>query len=234
MDIKKFNWLLGFGLMAISAAAIAKQTAMPTSAFRKYFWGARDAYDDRDFAKAEKLLRTYRKLGSPSDKLLKSAGCDTKWEVDIFSAALKEARACINRRTESQSWSDAEHAKFVVMVALRAGDYASLIPYVDCAPADLIQKSTTCGARFYRQPADLERLVKAIQKRPGLLEQATWRKFPGLPHETDTQRWILYPISDQWKPCDMVGSPAISLRVDQNGQTRIAGFAASCFETDNR
>ncbi len=234
MDIKTSRVLICFVLMEISAFGFAKESAIPTSAFRRYFWGAREAYDNRDFAKAAKLLRQYRELGSPSDKLLKTAGCDTKWEVDVFTAALKDARACVSHRSQNQFWPDAEHAKVAIMIALRAGDAASLVPYVDCAPADLIQQSTTCGARLYRKPADVERLAAELQKRSGVLVLATWRKFPGLPHEPDSIRWILYPTSSQWRPCEMDGAPAISLRVDKNGETRIAGFAASCFEAENQ
>ena len=225
-------------LVAVAAAILAAagtgwtaKSDVPVSAFRKYFWGARQAYEERDFKKAERLLRTYQDLGSPSDKLLKAAGCDPKWEVSLFSKALKETRACLKARSKSPSWGDAEHAKFAVIMALRNGDASTLMPYVDCAPVDLVAQSTTCGAHSYRTAFDLSRLTTALKSNPDIIQWPSWREFPARPHDEQNVRWELHTLSYRWKPCGMQGAALVSLREDPPGEFRIAGFAASCFDT---
>jgi hypothetical protein len=221
---------LAIGLFAAAAAVMAEETSVPLSPFRKYFWGARQAYEQRDFKEAERLLRAYRKLGSPSDRMLKLAGCDPLWEVDVFSAALKESHACLSRRSKSAFWTDADRAKFIIRMALRTGNAAPLEPYVDCASADLVPQATTCGTHFYRKPSDLNRLAAVLQKTPDILEKSNWRQLPVQPNDPQNIRWVLYTDSDQWKPCAMPNSPIISLRQDPTGELRIAGFAVSCLE----
>ncbi len=175
-------------------------------------------------------MRIYRELGSPSDKLLTTAGCDTKWEVELFTAALKEARACLAHRAASLSWPDAERAKFAITMSLRAGEAAPLKPYVDCAPADLVAQSTTCGAYSYRKSDDLERLAAAVKKYPDLLRSPSWREFPVQPTNPRSARWELHTDSERWEPCGMPGSALVSLREDPPGEYRIAGFAVTCLE----
>jgi len=222
---------LVIGLFAAAATVTAQETSVPLSPFRKYFWGARQAYEDRDFKKAERLLHSYREMGSPPDKMLKLAGCDLKWEVTVFAAALKDTHACLSHRAQSAHWTDAERAKFTILTALRAGDAASLEPYVDCAPADLVAQATTCGTHFYRKPSELARLAAALQKAPDILAKPDWRQLPIPPNDPQKISWILYTDSDQWNPCSMPNSPIISLRQDPDGELRIAGFAVSCLET---
>ncbi len=169
-------------------------------------------------------------MGSPKDKLLTAAGCDPKWEVELFTAALKDTQVCLERRAKSLSWPDAERAKFAVTIALRAGDAAPLEPYIDCAPADLVAQSTTCGAYNYRKSEDLERLAAALKKFPDILRSPNWREFPAQPNDPRGYRWELHTDSERWKPCGMAGSALVSLREDPPGEFRIAGFAVSCLE----
>ncbi len=217
-------------LLGAAAAGLAKESSAPLSIFRQYFWGARQAYEERDFDKAERLFRTYQSLGSPSDPLLKLAGCDPKWEVSVFTEALKEVRVCLGLRPNNLSWTDGGQAKLAIFNALRAGNVEVLKPYVDCAPTDLVAQTTTCGTRIYRQAADLKRLATMIQKNSEILDPPAWREFPVKPDDPQRIRWMLYPSSDHWKPCGLAGAPIISLRQDPSGEIRIAGFAASCLE----
>jgi hypothetical protein len=220
-----------FTCSALASAALKmRESAPPGSSFRKYFWGARQAYEQRDFKSAEKLFRTYRRLGSPSDKMLTQAGCDTTWEVALFKDALKDARSCMAARSKSASWTDAEHAKFAILVALRQGEVDSLIPFVDCAPADLVTQATTCGSHVYRKAEDLKRLAAALKKTPAVLDWPEWRHMPVPPKDTQNIPWVLYSNSEQWKPCGLPRSPIISLRQDPSGQVRIAAFACTCLE----
>jgi len=228
--VRTLGRVLGAAALMAGGVILARETPPPLSSFRKYFWGARTAYEQRNFKKAQRLLQTYRDLGSPSDRLLVQAGCDPKQEVALFSAALKDVRACIAGRSQSLFWTDSERAKLDILLAMRDGNPAELEPYVDCAPVDLTIPPTSCGVHQYPKPPDLERLAAALRKTPDILKQPNWRGFPVDPHDPLRVTWVLYTYSDHWKPCAMEGAPIISLRQDTAGQIRIAGLAASCLE----
>src|SRR5271154_3990064 len=102
--MRKLGVMFGVASLMAAIAVMARETRPPLSTFRKYFWGAREAYEQRNFKKAQQLFETYRDLGSPSDRLLVQAGCDPKWEVSLFTAALKDPRACLAGRSKSLFW----------------------------------------------------------------------------------------------------------------------------------
>ncbi len=230
--MKTRQLLIAFSLCGLAAALLADESKVPLSDFRKYFWGARQAYEDRHFDKAQQLLKIYKERGSHSDPLMKLAGCDPTWEVSVFTEALKESQACLAHRSTSAAWTDPEQAKLIISQALQSQDFSTLVFYVDCAPMDLVPVSTTCGTHTYRKAADINRLIAAIKKYPDIVQKAEWREFPAKADDPQHVRWMLYPTSDRWKPCGMEGSPIVSLRQDPSGQIRIAGFAASCLGTE--
>jgi len=214
-----------------AGAAASKTRPPPSSSFRKYFWGARRAFEERNFTRARRLFQTYQRLGSPPDKLLAQAGCDTAAETRRFAAALRAARGCLKGRPRRAHWTDGDQAKVAILSALGSGDASALAPYLDCAPVDLTQQEIFCQTGAYPDAAGLPRLAAALREKPGILEQPNWREFPLRPDDARRLRWILYTYSEDWKPCGMPGAPILSLRQDPDGALRIAGFAASCLES---
>ena len=209
------------------SALFAKDRPLPASAYRTYFWGARQAYERRDFVRARRLLQTYKSLGSPSDKLIRQVGCDIKAEVSQFSAALKTTRACMARRKSGAHWMDSGKSspqEVGILKALQSGDTSALEPYVDCAPVDLTAQANVCQDPTYPAAADLSHLASALKEMPEVLEHPNWREFPAPKGDPLRLRWILYTYSDHWKPCGTEAAPLLSLRRDEDGQIRIAGF----------
>lgn len=211
-----------------------KDHPLPVSAYRKFFWGARVAFEKRDFARAGQMLKTYKNLGSPSDKLIAQVGCDVKMEVARFTAALKAAQTCMAHRSTGAHWNDRQivSAEVGILSALKSGDTSALEPYVDCAPTDLTLQSNVCQDPTYPAPTDLSRLASTLKEMPDVLERPNWREYPLPSSDPLRLRWILYTYSDQWKPCGMEAAPLLSLRQDADGQIRIAGFAASCLQSN--
>jgi len=180
------------------------------------------------------MLKTYKTLGSPSDKLIAQVGCDIKTEVAQFTAALKTAQTCMTRRAAGPHWDNSQivPAEVGILNALKSGDTSALEPYVDCAPADLTIQSNACQDPTYPAPADLSRLASALKEMPDVLEHPNWREYRLAENDPLRYRWVLYTYSDHWKPCGMEAAPLLSLRQDKDGRIRIAGFAASCLQSN--
>ncbi len=217
-------------LSCLNVRVQARSHSLRTSAYRKYFWGARQAYEHRDFANARALLRTFKELGSPSDSLIEQEGCDVRAQVKQFSLALRTARQCVKNRPQSAHWESAElvKAEQSILAALKSGDTSALEKYVDCAPVDLTVQAVSCQSTSEPVPSDLSRLASALKGFPEILENPNWREFKIEENDPLRVRWVLHSYSELWQPCRMEAAPILSLRQDANGQIRIAGFATSC------
>ncbi|HVO32936.1 MAG TPA: hypothetical protein VMU17_03415 [Elusimicrobiota bacterium] len=210
--------------------ASAKRTSAVLSAYRRYVWGARDAYDAGRFTKAHALLAGYREAGSPGDPILEQAGCDLKAEVEELRTAVKSALQC-QTETPPKFWPESERAKVEILLALREGKASELVPYVDCGPQDVTPQPTVCGTRRYPIAADWARLADYLRAKTEILAQPNWRQFPPATPKSSYIRWILYTYSLDWMPCGMSGAPILSLRQDNKGRLRIAGYSAGCLDS---
>jgi hypothetical protein len=225
--------VLVFLFLCVGMSGGAKDYALPTSPYRKYFWGAREAYQKRDFTLAQKSLHRYRSMGAPVDKLIQQSGCDIRAEVAQFTAALTATEACLPHRQDHKYWTEKQLvvAELSILKVLQSAETSALEGYVDCAPSDLTAQANVCQDPTYPAAADLSRLASALKEFPDVLDKPNWREFPVKPGDPLRVRWTLYTYSDHWKPCGMEAAPLLSLRQDADGKIRIAGFASSCLES---
>ena len=115
------------------------------------------------------------------------------------------------------------------MQTLKDGTPETLHPYIDCAPLDLTFQGGYCPKRRYATAADLSALLAKVRSEPRILQEVSWRDFPPAdPLDPVAPQWVMYTHSTQWVPCGLPNAPLISLHRDQQGDIRIAGFAASC------
>jgi hypothetical protein len=228
--VKKHGVLLFFlCLPLVGDAAKPKEKPLKTSAYRKYFWGARQAFERREFEKASQLFATYRSMGSPRDKLVQQAGCEGKDEVKEFAALLKQTQSCIKgKQAKDVWWQDFESAKRQISHAFERNTPDALLPFVGCAPVDLtFQSEGFCPESGYTTVESLAKLVDYVHDRPAVYRRFMWRDRIVQPSDEVSPRWVLTTTSDQWKPRGLPNAFLMTLRQDKKGRIRIAGFAAS-------
>jgi hypothetical protein len=222
--------LAAFSSLLVPASASTKGKPLQTSAYRRYFWGARNAFDRRQFDQAASLLETYQSLGEPRDKLVTQSGCESPDEVKRFAARLRAVRQCIaKKKKDDHYWSDFEKAKFEITLALRDGMPDPLLGFVGCAPVDLTFQVDYCPASNTTTPEALALLVAKVQGSPNIFSHLVWRESHVAPQDEVSPRWTLYSSSEQWAPKGLPNAPLMTLREDHHHHIRIAGFAATGF-----
>ncbi len=224
-----YAWLV-VGIMLVSRAVFAKPSVLPVSAYRKYFWAARDAYGQRAFREARQFLRKYRQAGSPADPLLKKSGCDLKAEVADFASALKRAERCLAHPEISRHWVDPEKAKLEITLALRQNDLNGFDPYLDCGLDDLTPPPGACQSRLYPSATEWKVLGAKLMETPEVMKNPNWRQYPADQKDARRVRWILYTNAADWSPCGMEGAPIVALRQNIKGEIQISGMAAGCLK----
>lgn len=219
-------------LMCVSPLlAKTRPRALPQTPVRKYFWAARDAFENGQFKKAQEFLQQFRASGSPEDPLLKQLGCNTREEAKQFSALVQSALKCSAQKTRA-AWRSGEQAKVDILRAFKEDTPESILPYLDCGPVDLTAQTDSCSTRHYPAASDFTKLVHEIHKRKAIYKRPYWRDYRP-DNEGKTPHWIhyrLYTYIESWQPCGMPAAPILSLRETTKGEIRIAGFAASCVD----
>lgn len=230
MDPLGHRLTLIFPLLLVGVGMSAKE--FPKSEVRRYFWPAREAYEKRDFKKAETLFMKYKAVGMPEDALLKPLGCQSKTEAQSFEATLTKTRACLKTKERQKAWTDGEKAKLEIRQVFDRNDPAALIPYLECGALDLTAQSDPCTTRRYPDIPEFTRLIHYLHDRPSIYRKLDWRRSAPedkrrLPY---WMQWTLHSRDSTWSPCGMPGAGIIALREYKDGRFRIASFAASCLE----
>jgi hypothetical protein len=220
-----------FGAEAASGDASEPNAphALAISPYRRYFWGARRAFNRRDFKEAERMFKTYERLGMPPDPLVVQSGCPLDAEVSQFAAQLKDVKACLAQKQQSgKSWPDFERAKLDTLRILASGAPRDLEPYIECAPVDLTFQGGSCAQEGVASLDALPDLFAKVRSAEEILEMATWTYYPpSQPPDPISLPYILHTHSLQWTPAQMNNAGILSLRQNTKGEVHIAGFAAS-------